>query len=138
MEGSKMIFPVVIHKDKTSDYGISFPDLVGCFSAGKTYEEALINAQEAALCHIEGLLLANEEIPKPSLVDDFIEDQQYHGGTWALVSVDLAKISGKSKRINVTIPENILSRVDLFAKNHGETRSALLSTAVMEYILNND
>ncbi|MFO7748660.1 MAG: type II toxin-antitoxin system HicB family antitoxin [Desulfobacteraceae bacterium] len=49
-----MKFPVVIHKDKDSDFGVTFPDLPGCFSAGDTIEEALANAQEAAECHIDG------------------------------------------------------------------------------------
>lgn len=28
-----MKYPVVIHKDENSDYGVTFPDLPGCFSA---------------------------------------------------------------------------------------------------------
>ncbi|MCP4151812.1 MAG: hypothetical protein GY757_28975, partial [bacterium] len=27
-----MNYPVVIHKDKESDYGVTVPDLPGCFS----------------------------------------------------------------------------------------------------------
>ncbi len=37
-----MNYPVVIHKDKNSDYGVTVPDLPGCFSAGTTMEEALV------------------------------------------------------------------------------------------------
>jgi hypothetical protein len=29
-----MNYPVVIHKDKDSDYGVTVPDLSGCFTAG--------------------------------------------------------------------------------------------------------
>jgi predicted RNase H-like HicB family nuclease len=47
--GKNMKFSVAIHKDKDSDYGVIFPDLPGCFSAGDTIEEALANAQEAAV-----------------------------------------------------------------------------------------
>ena len=36
-----MSLPVVIHKDKNSDYGVTVPDLSGFFSAGKSMEEAL-------------------------------------------------------------------------------------------------
>ena len=52
-----MRFPIVIHKDRDSDYGVTVPDLPGCFSAGNTTDEALSNAIEAIECHIEGLLL---------------------------------------------------------------------------------
>jgi predicted RNase H-like HicB family nuclease len=44
---SEMRYPVVIHKDKTSDYSVSVPDLPGCFSAGDTLEDALTHAVEA-------------------------------------------------------------------------------------------
>ena len=37
----------VIHKDKTSAYGVHFPDVPGCYSAGDTLEKALSNAREA-------------------------------------------------------------------------------------------
>jgi predicted RNase H-like HicB family nuclease len=36
-----MRYPVVIHKDLDSDYGVTVPDLPGCFSAGTTLDEAL-------------------------------------------------------------------------------------------------
>ena len=42
-----MRYPVVIHKDKASDYGVTVPDLPGCFSAGDTMEDALTSVIEA-------------------------------------------------------------------------------------------
>jgi len=36
-----MKYPIVIHKDPKSDYGVTIPDLPGCFSAGSTIEEGL-------------------------------------------------------------------------------------------------
>ena len=52
-----MQYPVVIHKDVESIYGVTVPDLPGCFSAGETLEEAGESAQEAIACHLEGLLM---------------------------------------------------------------------------------
>ena len=40
-------YPVVIHKDNNSDYGVTVPDLPGCFSAGSSIEEALQQVKEA-------------------------------------------------------------------------------------------
>lgn len=31
-----MKYPIAIHKDKNSCYGVTIPDLPGCFSAGDT------------------------------------------------------------------------------------------------------
>ncbi|WP_427033403.1 type II toxin-antitoxin system HicB family antitoxin [Enterobacter hormaechei] len=51
-----MYIPVVIHKDADSDYGVTVPDIPGCYSAGESVADALKNAKEAVLFHIEGLL----------------------------------------------------------------------------------
>ena len=64
-----MRYPLMIHKDPESDFGITVPDLPGCFSAGSTMEEALQNAEEAILTHIEGLLLDNDPIPTPATIE---------------------------------------------------------------------
>ena len=63
-----MKFPVVIHKEDDSDYGVIFPDLAGCYSAGETFEEALNMAQEAAELHLEGYLEEGIDIPEPAAV----------------------------------------------------------------------
>ena len=37
----------LVHKDEGTSYGVSFPDVRGCISAGDTFEEAIANAAEA-------------------------------------------------------------------------------------------
>ena len=64
-----MRYPVVIHKDPESDYGVTVPDLPGCFSAGETLDEALQEVVEAIECHLEGLLLDGESVPTPQSVE---------------------------------------------------------------------
>jgi hypothetical protein len=92
------------------------------------------NAQEAILTHVEGLLKDNEILPKPSSIEELKRNVNSDEVTWGLVHVDLAKLSRTVKRINVTIPENILSKIDSFAQREGETRSGLLAIAALEYI----
>ena len=129
-----MKYPVVIHKDKNSDYGVTFPDIPGCFSVGTSIEEALTMSQEAAECHIEGMLLDSEPIPVPTSIESHRENPDYKDGLWAVVDIDISKLSLKAKRVNITIPERLLKTVDNYARNHGETRSGLLSQAVTEYM----
>jgi len=129
-----MNYPVVIHKDKNSDFGVTVPDLPGCFSAGETMEEALENVREAILCHAEGLIIDGEPVPQPLSIDIHRKNESYKDGIWALVNVDLSKISGRAKRINITIPERFLTQVDSYSKRKGETRSGLFLSAAMEYI----
>jgi predicted RNase H-like HicB family nuclease len=130
-----MYYPIIIHKDKNSDYGVTVPDIPGCFSAGDTYDDALTNAREAVECHIEGLLLDKESIPMASKIDQYLNKSEYKDGIWALIEVDLSQISGKAKRINITLPEKVLSIIDLYARNHAvKNRSALIADAALSYI----
>ena len=129
-----MKYPIVIHKDKNSDYGVTIPDIPGCFSVGTSIEEAIAMSQEAAECHIEGMLLDSEPIPVPTSIESHKDNPNYKNGLWALVDIDISKLSLKAKRVNITIPERLLNTVDNYARNHGETRSGLLSQAVTEYM----
>jgi predicted RNase H-like HicB family nuclease len=129
-----MNFPVIIHKDSDSDYGVMVPDLPGCFSAGDSYEDALANAREAIECHIEGLFEDNEPLPDALSIEQHKSNEFAHDAVFALVPVDLSKLSGKVKRVNITFPERLLSQVDNYAGSHGESRSGLLVNAALEYI----
>jgi predicted RNase H-like HicB family nuclease len=129
-----MRYPVIIHKDPGSDYGVTVPDLPGCFSAGETLEEALENAQEAVLTHTEGMMKDSDPIPSPTSLERLRELVTDTDVIWAVVSVDLAKLSERAKRVNITIPEKLLGKIDSFAEKEGESRSELLVSAAMEYI----
>ena len=129
-----MMYPVVIHKERGTDFGVSVPDLPGCFSAGETMQKALEAAREAIAAHIEGILIDEERVPAPESIDAHQRNPDYAGGVWALVPVDLLKLSGKAKRINITLPERALKELDSCAKVLGETRSGFLLRAALEFI----
>ena len=88
-----MKYPIVVHKDSDSDYGVTVPDLPGCHSAGATMEEAMENAREAILTHVEGLLMDNEHVPSPSSVESLMSSRSEPGAVWAIVDVDLSVLS---------------------------------------------
>jgi predicted RNase H-like HicB family nuclease len=129
-----MYFPVVVHKDRDSDYGVTVPDLPGCFSAGDTVDDALKEAVEAIECHIEGMLMDGEPIPAPHNIEYHKNNPDYANGIWAIVSVDINKLSGKTRRINITLPERVLYLMDKYTAEHGESRSGLITEAAIEYI----
>ena len=129
-----MQYPVVLHKDPNSDYGVTVPDLPGCFSAGETIDEALTEVVEAIECHIEGLLIDGEPVPSPTSIETHRDDPDYADGVWALVTVDISKLSGKTTQVDVTVPEQLLALVDQYAEQQGETRSGVMAQATLEYI----
>ena len=74
----------------------------------------------------------------PRTVEAHIGNPDFTGGTWALVSIDLSKLSGKVRRVNITLPERLLNVLDRYATEHGETRSGLIARATMRYIAQQD
>lgn len=129
-----MRFVAVIHKDTGTGYGVTVPDLPGCFSAGDTLEEAIESAREAIACHIEGLLLDGEPIPERASLEMHQANEDYKDGVWVLVPVDVSKLSSKTTRVNITLPERVLAIVDQAAVREGESRSGLLARAALSYV----
>jgi predicted RNase H-like HicB family nuclease len=48
--------------------GLWFPDLPGCFSAGDTVDEAMLNASEAVSLYAESLAKEGKRLPAPRSV----------------------------------------------------------------------
>jgi len=84
-----MNFPIAIHKDPGSDYGVTVPDLPGCFSAGSTIDEAMLMAREAIELYLESLTEENEEWPTPSDIEKLQQNPDYADAIWAVVDVQL-------------------------------------------------
>lgn len=129
-----MRFPIVIHKDACSGYGVTVPDLPGCFSAGDTLDDAIESAREAIACHIEGLLMDGAPVPARASLEEHQATQDYRDGIWAIVAVDISKLSSKSRRINITLPERVLAIVDQAAVRERQSRSGLLARAALSYV----
>jgi predicted RNase H-like HicB family nuclease len=118
----------VVHKEPASDYGVSFPDFPGCITAGKSIDEAKDMAYEALLLHLEGLREDGEPLPAPTNLEDIVADPE-NADAVAFLVVSVPDAQGKAKRINITMPEETLRRVDAAAKRRGLSRSAYLTRA---------
>ena len=130
-----MLIPVAIHKDTDSLYGVTVPDIPGCFSAGETIEEALSNTREAIVFHLEAMLEDGEAVTVSTRqIEELAQEADYAGATWALIDVDLQRLSLKQTRFNVSWPESLLARIDAYAEAHHETRSGLLAKAAERYL----
>jgi predicted RNase H-like HicB family nuclease len=115
-----MFYPAYVHKDPKSAYGISFPDFPGCFSAADTLADLPKAAQEAVEVHFEGEDLA---VPAPSTPERWAKDRRYRGGFWLLVHIDLSKVSSKAIRVNISLPEDLVQRIDSYARARHISRS---------------
>ncbi|WP_312383618.1 type II toxin-antitoxin system HicB family antitoxin [Atlantibacter subterraneus] len=132
-----MFYPIAIETgDKTHAYGVTVPDLPGCFSAGDTLDQAIANAKEAIAAHIELLVELGQDIPGVSTVEKLAKRSEYKGYTWALVDVDITRLMGGSEKINVTLPKSLIDRIDRCVATHPEykSRSGFLAQAALARI----
>ena len=123
------LYPVIIHKDAKSAFGVIVPDLPGCFSAGATLDEALRNVQEAVEVHMFGEDIA----PEPSTLDRWKADAGYRDAyAVALAPVDLSFMNDITVRVNITARKSELAIVDRAAKRAHMDRSAYLVVSAIE------
>jgi predicted RNase H-like HicB family nuclease len=126
-----------IHKEPDSVYGVSFPDLPGCISAGETIDDAVQNAVEALAGHVRMLKADGDPVPAPRGFDaimadpDLVEDRRDAMTT----VVPLVRDRGSTARINVSFDLGLLEAIDAAAKARKQTRSAFLASAARREIV---
>lgn len=127
-----MKYPAVIHHDQGTAYGVTVPDIPGCFSAGETVDEALANTLEAVSGHLEILAEEGETAPTPSDIETLQANQDYAGGIWAYIDIDITPFMGKTEKVNVTLPAFLIRKIDAaVAAGRGKNRSAFLAESAM-------
>lgn len=113
-----------LRKDEDSDFGVEFPDLPGCVSAGRTLDEARAMAAEALAGHVAALEVEGDPVPPPSSLDALRQDENRADAVVILVDLDPDLL--KSERVNVMIPRHLLGRIDAAS---GGNRSRFLVEA---------
>ncbi|MBS0317609.1 MAG: type II toxin-antitoxin system HicB family antitoxin [Proteobacteria bacterium] len=129
-----MRYPIAIEPGNASTaWGVVVPDLPGCFSAGDTLEEALVQAEDAVVAWIETALDAGQEIPAPSHIEALrAAHLELEGWMWALVKIDPAVLDDTVERVNISLPRRVLRRLDARARSAGETRSGFIARMAVE------
>lgn len=128
-----MKYPIAIELgDDAHAFGVIVPDLEGCFSAGDTMEQAFDNAKEAIELWLETVIDDGGAVPIAKEISTHQKNADYQNLVWAIVSVDLASLSDKVKRVNITLPARVLRRVDADAKALGESRSGYIARKALE------
>jgi predicted RNase H-like HicB family nuclease len=127
-----------IHKDPDSAYGVSFPDMPGCFSAGDTIDEAVRNSVEALSGHVRMLEAEGDRVPSPRDFDAIMGDPELAGDREGAMTtiIPLVRDRGSSTRINVSLDLGLLEAIDAAARERGQTRSAFLASAARREIVN--
>lgn len=120
-------FVGIIHKDKGSDYSVSFPDFPTCISAGKTLQEAYQMGREALNGHIKTMQEYGDALPEAPLSLDAAKNHEMADGAETFFLVE-AHLPSKKKRTNITLDTDVINAI------HGVTGnlSAFLQEAALE------
>lgn len=129
-------YPAVFEETSDGGYSVYFPNIAGCISAGENLEEAIVMAKEALSLHLSEMMNDNEDAPMTDLASAKAEAE---GCLLMMIEPDPMIISRHAKervvRINVTIPQGLLERVDRYAKVAKLNRSRLIAKALEHQIL---
>ncbi|MEA2898308.1 MAG: hypothetical protein QOJ84_3923 [Bradyrhizobium sp.] len=67
----------LVNKDNDTSYGVSFPDVPGCISAGDTFEEAIDNAAVALAGHLAIMEADGDPIPRARSLEELKQDAEF-------------------------------------------------------------
>lgn len=134
-----MVAVVALVHGKPGAYGISFPDFPGCIAGGGTVDEALRRGRDALDFHVEGMTEVGEILPKIRDIAEIKADPEYaEDFVDALVAVVDAEVPARAVRVNISIDERLLDRIDRAAQATGETRSGFIAAAARERLTPRD
>jgi predicted RNase H-like HicB family nuclease len=107
-------------------YTVTFPGIPGAITEGDDFKEAWFNAREALELILEACVEAGEALPKQDPVET-IASLMMPGTKVQLVT---AFAPTKAVRINVTMDEGLLERLNRRVEETGRSRSAFITDAV--------
>lgn len=131
----KLTYFAVFELSEDGGYGVYFPDLPGCASYGKTFEEAEKMAIEALGLHIYGMEKDKDELPvsnAPHLLE--IDQETAQGYIIAPITIypDVVKndIDNRAVKTNITLPAWLKE----IAEENNVNYSQLMQAALKEYL----
>ena len=114
-------------------FGVVFPDLPGCISAGKNYEDAVRMAHEALSGHVECMKDAGLKIPEPRSLEKIKRNwpdwKDWKNSDYTTVLIALIP-SHETRKYTISMDSSLMARIDSVTKN----RSAFLARAAEKFL----
>ncbi len=117
---------VVDQEPGEGNRSILFPDFPGVTSVAESFSAVMRQAKDALASAVLDMIEDGEVLP-PSIEDDAVPDidlSKSHSPHILLVPVE---VPGRSVRVNITLDEGLLGRLDEIASRTHSSRSALLA-----------
>ena len=125
---AEYVYPAVFHPNEDGSFTITYPDLPGCISEGKSLGNAMYMAQSALSQWMEYLTDKKQEIPQASRLKDIEADKEEFT---SLVRVDVR--DGRAVKRTVSIPK----WMDDMVSEAGLSLSRVLQDALKEKLNTN-
>ncbi len=120
----------LVQKDADSAWGVSFPDLPGCFAAADEQGDLLRAAVEALELWFE-----DAEPVAPRGIEAVSREVAVELAQGAfLIAVPLVLPQSRQKRVNISLDAGTLTAIDTAAEGLGLTRSGFLVMAALNEI----
>lgn len=120
-------YTAVVHQDGDSAFGLTFPDLPGCFAAADTWDDIPAAAAEALDLWFEDQAdvtpMALDAVRKVPAVAEAM------AGGAVLLPVPYIPADTAVDGVNITMERGLLRAIDETAKARGMTRSSFLASA---------
>ena len=119
-----LLFVAQVTGDAANGYRASFPDIPDCSAEAGDLAELLVKARQAVGNHLQALADAGDTWPEPTPI------QQVAAQPGAFpVLVDVA-VGDPPVRVNISLGERLVQRLDAAAEARGMTRSGFIAQAV--------
>jgi predicted RNase H-like HicB family nuclease len=107
-------------------WSITFPGFPGVTSVAMEFRDVMQQARDALASMVEAMISDGEMLPlaiEEGASPDF-DPSEYDAPRALLVPVE---VPGRAVRVNVSLDEGLLTRLDEIARRSGNTRSGLLA-----------
>lgn len=132
-----MKYPVYLHQADNGSYSGFVPDVIGCYFAGETIDEAITDAHAAIDAYLEYQSEKGRDVPEALSINDHKDDEDCQGGMWGFVDIDTTKYEGKAIKLNITLPQHLLSKIDFYVSSNRDysSRSGFLAELARRELL---
>lgn len=122
---------MLVH-DEGDALGASFPDFPGCVTVASDLDTLYRKAAEVLAFHVAGM--AEDGLPLPAVrgLATLRDDSAFREDMTDVALVGIVQVElpcGRTMRVNITLDEATLERVDRAAEATGQSRSGYLAAA---------
>jgi len=124
---------VALIREENGVYRALFPDFPGCTTAADNPNSIIAKATEALSHHIARMMADGRELPRVRSLASFAADPTFLADSDSLMIVLVSYAPApREVRVEVTLDESLLARIDSAAETTEETRSEYIAGAVRQ------